>query len=323
MYWKNKLILMTLALGLLTGCSSLENGFLGFSPKGDRREYVHARDLFDAGQYEQAIGELSSYVYKTKNVKRREARAYRLLGQSYEQLGQPDKALEVYLEALEFHPRNVPLLLAAAQLYQNSDLFDQAQDLFERVLKEEPEELDALSGLAHNYHLVGFDSKSREVYDQFFKLNPTADPIYRARYAQTFLSQHKYEEAFGHITMALAQETNNPDFWFISAQALFGQNKIEEALKNLDTALTLAPARHDLLATKALWLYQEAQYNKSLAVTQQILQLTPDNQLALFIQAMNLRKQGQKNRAKKLLTQVKTLNETSFIGKVAAEILSL
>lgn len=323
MYWKNKFLLALFSLLLLTGCASLENGFLGFSPKGDRHEYVHARDLFDSGQYEQAIGELSTYVYKTQNVKRREARAYRLLGQSYEKLGRPGKALEVYLEALEFHPRNVPLLLAAAQLYQTSDLFDKAQQLFERALKEESTNLEALSGLAHNYHLVGFDSKSREIYDQFFKLNPNASPLYRARYAQTFLSQHKYEEAFVHITMALAAETNNPDFWFISAQALFGQNKTEEALKNLDTALSLSPTRHDLLATKALWLYQEAQYDKSLAVTQQILELTPNNQLALFIQAMNSRKKGQKNRAKKLLTQVKNVNETSFIGQVAAKMLNL
>lgn len=306
-----------------TGCTSFQNGFLGLAPAGDRKAYTHARDLFDQGHYEQAIEELSGYIYKTKNVKRREARAYRLLGQSYEKLDLPNKALEVYLESLEFHPTDVPLLLAAAYLYQNSGLFDQAQDLFERALQEEPDRLEALSGLAHNYHLIGFDSKSREIYDRFFKLNPAASPINRARYAQTFLSQHQYENAFINITMALAQEPENPDFWFISAQSLFWQNRIEDALKNLDTALSFAPDRHDLLATKALWLYQAKQYDASLNVTKRILELTPGNQLALFIQGMDYYKKGQKNRAKKLFTQVKNSTGTSFIGQVAAKILTL
>ena len=86
----------------------MQAGLFGISFK-DRKEYVQARDLYEQGQYEQAVTALSNYIYKTKNIKRREARAYRLLGLSYEQLNRPEKALEVYLEALEFHDDNVPL----------------------------------------------------------------------------------------------------------------------------------------------------------------------------------------------------------------------
>ena len=71
-------------------------GFLGLAPAGDRKEYVQARDLYNSGQYDRAITELTEYIYKTKNVKRREARAYRLLGARYEQQNNLSKALEVY-----------------------------------------------------------------------------------------------------------------------------------------------------------------------------------------------------------------------------------
>ena len=86
----------------------------------DRQEYLQARQAYDQANYEQAVTELAKYIYKTKNIKRREARAYRLLGLSYEHLNKPEKALEIYLEALEFHQTNVPLLLAAASLDRKS-----------------------------------------------------------------------------------------------------------------------------------------------------------------------------------------------------------
>ena len=86
MYLNRNLFFGLLAALCLSACSSL-NGFLGFAPVGDRKDYVQARDLYSSGQYEQAIERLSAYIHKTRNVKRREARAYRLLGKSYEQVG--------------------------------------------------------------------------------------------------------------------------------------------------------------------------------------------------------------------------------------------
>ena len=121
----NRSGILLLTAFLLSGCSS---GFLGLAPIGDRQEYTQARALYEQGNYQAAVTELSEYIYKTKNVKRREARAYRLLGKSYEQLGLLGRALEVYSEALEFHPDNVPLLLEAARLYQQNGLTQRSQN---------------------------------------------------------------------------------------------------------------------------------------------------------------------------------------------------
>lgn len=308
-----------LAALLLAGCST---GFLGLAPAGDRREYVQARNSYDAGDYDQAIRELTSYINKTKNVKRREARAYRLLGASYEQQNNLSKALEVYLEALEFHPRNAPLLAAAAHLYQETGLTARSIELYDRVLKEEPNNLDALSGQAANYTAMGFYSKARHMYDRFFELNPTADARYRARYADTFLRQRNFKDAFINITAALAENGKNPDFWRLSAAARRGLGQTQEALNDLNTALLLAPARPDLLAQKALWEYEEGRYEQSLAIAEQILAQKPDNQLALFIQAMNWYRQGKTAAAEKQLEKISRSDSDTFVGQVAAKLLT-
>lgn len=318
MYLNRKIYFIFLFCVLLSGCSA---GFLGLAPAGDRQEYLKARNCFSEGRYQQAVVELTDYIYKIKNVKRREVRAYRLLGLSYEKLNNLEKALEVYLEALEFHPKNIPLLLAAAQLYQRTGLMNRSMELYEKVLETEPNNLAALSGQADNYATQGFYSKARVLYDRFFEEKPHADPLYRARYANTFLKQRNFSQAFQNITLALEDEPENPDFWLLSAKARYGLSSTQEALADLNTALLLAPTRKDLLAQKALWLYQEKSYKDSLQVAQQILKQEPQDPLALFIKAINEYRLGKTAAARKQLEEIAHQSPHSFTGKVSAELL--
>lgn len=320
MYLNRSVFLLVTGLLFLGGCSATQTGFLGLAPAGDRKEYVQARDLYSAGNYPEAIRHLSDYIYKTKNVKRREVRAYRLLGMSYEQLGQLSKALEVYLEALEFHPSNVPLLLAAASLYQRTDLTDRSIELYEQVLALEPNNLEALSGQGANYSRMGFYSKARSFYDKFFELNPSAAPIYRARYAETFLRQRNYKDAFIHITMALAEDSSSPDFWLLSAKASRGLGRPQEALLDINTALVLAPGRKDLLANKSLWLYEAGRYQDSAKTAQQILKKEPRNQLALLILSMDNYYLGNKKESRRLMEQTIKEEPDTFAGRVAQKL---
>ena len=308
-------------LSLLFCCTlNVQAGLFGISLK-DKQDFVEARETFNRGEYEKAVIELSDYIYKTKNIKRREARAYRLLGLSYEQLNQPERALEVYLEALEFHGKDIPLLLTAAALYQHTGLTDQSIALYDRVLKLESDNLEALSGQAENYLEMGFYSKARQYYDEFFRLNPRAPAVNRARYAYTFLKQRNYKDAFINITMAKLEEPENPNYWLLSARAYKGLDKTEEALADLDVSLLLDPQREDIKATRSMWLYQAGQYERSWEETQKLLQENPENELALFMSYLNLRQQDKDAQAKKQLEKIDELGRDSFAHRIAERLL--
>ena len=315
----NRSGILLVGMLLLCGCSS---GFLGLAPIGDRQEYVQARALYEQGRYQEAITELSEYIYKTKNVKRREARAYRLLGNSYEQLGLLNRALEVYSEALEFHPDNVPLLLASARLYQQNGLTQRSVAMYERALQEDPDNTTALSGQAVNYATLGFYSRAVTLYNRFFELATQTTPLDRARYAAMFFHQRQYESAFIHITLALEQEPTQPDFWLLSAKIRRGLHQPQAALADLEAALSLAPQRTDLLAYKALWLYEAGQYENSLRAVTAWQKLQPDNLLTVFVQALNEHKQGKTKAARKEFSQIAEKSPDSFVGKVAKQLLT-
>lgn len=304
---------------LLLTCNIAQAGLFGLGK--DKQEYLHARETFAQGRYEQAVQELSQYIYKTKNIKRREARAYRLLGLSYEQLNRPDKALEAYSEALEFHQKNVPLLVTAAALYQRTGLTDHAIDLYDRALILDPENTDALAGQAENYMSMGFYSKARQYYEKFFLLRPDAPSIHRARYAQAFLKQRDYQNAFIHISMAKTEDPHNASYWLLSARAWRGLGNIDEAMADLNTALALTPERIDLQAVKALWLYDQHDYLASTQAAQQLLKSQPHHELALFILYLNQHKRGLSGAAQRSLQQITQQNSGSFIYRAAEKLL--
>lgn len=318
MWLKNKFSFVVLLL--LLAAAPARAGLFGISPK-DRHEFSRARETYNQGNYEQAVAELTAYIYKTKNIKRREARAYRLLGMSYEQLGRPEKALETYLEALEFHQKDIPLLLAAAALYQRTNLTDRSIELYNRVLAVEPNNLEALSGQAENYVAMGFYSKAREYYDHFFRLNPRAPSINRARYAYAFLRQRDYADAFINITMAKTEDPENTNYWLLSARAYKGLGLMQDAMADLDAAILLEPDRADIKAIKAMWLYQQKDFAASLAAARELLKEHPDNELALFVTYLNLQKTGQPRAARRALEQINALNKDSFARKAARKLL--
>lgn len=313
---------LLLCLLFIGGCSGAHRSLLGLDFMDDKKEYARARNLYNQQHYQEAVKELSAYIYKAGNVKRREARAYRLLGMTYERLGQLNKALEVYLEALEFHPRNVPLLISAASLYQRTGLTDQSQALYERALKEEPDNLQALAGQAENYRSFGFYSKARTYYDRLFALDPSPSPDYRAKYASTFLHQRKYSPAFIHITQALTQDNSNPDYWLLSAKAAFGLQRYDQALADLNTAISLAPARTDLQLYKIIALYQTGKYSQSLQAARNFAEDYPADPLGLLLLALNEKKLNISGLARRHLKQSAEKGENSFVGQVAARLLA-
>lgn len=299
---------------------SAQAGLFGISPK-DRKEFVHAREKYDQGNYRQAVTELSEYIYKTKNIKRREARAYRLLGLSYERLDNPAKALETYLEALEFHQKNVPLLLSAAALYHRTGLTDRSIEMYNRVLNLEPDNPEALSGQGENYIDMGFYSKAREYYDRFFELNPRAPSINRARYAYAFFKQRDYANALINITMALTEEPENADYWLLSAKAYKGLGRPQDAHADLDAAILLAPQRTELKVMKSMWFYQEGQIAQAREQAQRILARQAQNELALFMMYLISQKEGRNKEAQTYLRKIDSQDKDSLAHKLAEKLL--
>ncbi|MFX9630925.1 tetratricopeptide repeat protein, partial [Acinetobacter baumannii] len=80
--------------------------------------------------------------------RRRRARGFALLGQSYERMGRIEEALRVSQLAQGLYPDDIDILSDLAELLHRSQLDDRARPYYLRVLKIHPNNAMANRGLA-------------------------------------------------------------------------------------------------------------------------------------------------------------------------------
>ncbi|MBO7238375.1 MAG: tetratricopeptide repeat protein [Elusimicrobiaceae bacterium] len=205
-------------------------------------------------------------------------------------------------------------------MYQRTQLIDQSIELYNRALELDSHNTEALSGQADNYIRMGFYSKARQYYNQFFTLNPQASARYRASYAYACLKQRDFEKAFINITMAKTEDPSQEAYWLLSAHAYKGLRRMADALADLEIAIWLAPDNAELKAIRTIWLYQQKESAASLQAAREMLKEDPQNELALFMVYMNL-KDSKPKEARRALQQIVDLNNDSFAHRVAKKIL--
>lgn len=96
-------------------------------------------DCFIRGQnYDDAVYELTKYL--NNESRHRNPRALVNLGKAYMALGKTTRALEVFQECIDFHPKDMASFQArlwAGRAYREKDEVDDAKDSFERIIEGE------------------------------------------------------------------------------------------------------------------------------------------------------------------------------------------
>src|SRR5262245_14464866 len=139
---------------------------------------------------------------------------------------------EIYL-ATAYAQQFVP----GVQSRENREMADNAIDTFKRVLSRDPNNINALSGLASIYQNTNDHQNARETYLALSRLDPQ-NPV--AFYA------------LGSIDWIIVYDRENP-------QPLGVQSAlIEEGLNNLDIALSLNPDYDDAMTYKNLLFREKA-----------------------------------------------------------------
>jgi tetratricopeptide (TPR) repeat protein len=139
---------------------------------------------------------------------------------------------EVYL-ATAYAQRFVP----GVQTRENLAFADSAIDMFKHILSQDPNNINALLGLAGIYQNSNHPQEARETYLTASKVNP--------QNAMVFYS-------VGSIDWILVYDKNSP--------LPFGQQSllIDEGLASLDSALALNPQFADAMTYKNLLLREKA-----------------------------------------------------------------
>ena len=221
--------------------------------------------------------------------------AHRLLARIYwHSLGenQPDqatkeslgKAIE-HLEALvRLDPADLESALTLGRLYKVTNQPAKAEELFKKLLNDDPTSRSALANLAQLY----FD---RGDYDQAVDLlqkipESAMDPSLLGMLGYAYLQTHDFDKAIAAYEKGLALDPDNLDLRRVYAEGLMSAGKTAEARAELEKILRLEPQDGSTYMRLAQLDRQEGRFDQARQELERAKTLMPDNPEVTYQQAL-------------------------------------
>jgi tetratricopeptide (TPR) repeat protein len=210
----------------------------------------------------------------------------------YIMMGKPDKAIEEVKKLSGAFPEEPRYLEMLAELYMTSGMYDQALEVYNQVLKVDPDNPYINISLSDYYRKKGDKAKSLEYLKAGFA-NPNLDidskvNILLAYYSVTEIYNSFKEEAFDLATILVKAHPNDPKAYSIYADFLVQDKRYEEARQAFLKVISLDSTRY-LVWEQLLFVESELNDNQAMAdESERALQLFPDQpMLYMFAGAAN------------------------------------
>ena len=176
---------------------------------------------------------------------------------------QPDKAIEVFIEALEVDSETVELHLALGGLFRRKGQVDRAtrihQNLIARPNLTEEHRLNAICELAHDYYKAGLLDRAENLY---LELKQT--PLYRVSAIEglcnIYQKQKEWQNAINIMKLYKRAERASlthrvSHYWCELAQLAINDNQFDDAKKYLRSAVN-----EDRTSSRAILLRGQVYY---------------------------------------------------------------
>ena len=178
---------------------------------------------------------------------------------------QPDKAIEVFIEALEVDSETVELHLALGGLFRRKGQVDRAtrihQNLIARPNLTEEHRLNAICELAHDYYKAGLLDRAENLY---LELKQT--PLYRVSAIEglcnIYQKQKEWQNAINIMKLYKRAERASlthrvSHYWCELAQLAINDNQFDDAKKYLRSAVN-----EDRTSSRAILLRGQVYYKQ-------------------------------------------------------------
>lgn len=161
-------------------------------------------------KYEEAIEVLKEVLAKSDPGSKEYSEALYNLAYSYDLMGQSDKAIEAYQNALEKNPNDKDLLFNMGRIYFMQDNYEKAIESFKKVLEFDPNDFDANLNIGNAYYGMG-DSLSNEAQ----KTDDSGNPVLSESEIQekVNLAKTNFDEAIPYLEKAAEIKPDNENAW--------------------------------------------------------------------------------------------------------------
>ncbi|NQT59122.1 MAG: tetratricopeptide repeat protein [Bacteroidetes bacterium] len=152
--------------------------------------------------------------------------AYYNLGNSELDKGNNQEAEKYYFTALSYNSDNRSVSYNLALTYTLNGQFAEAENLFQLLLAEDPDNVIILNASAWNMYKRGDPNKALELYESVLGNNPAFDEL-RKNCIRVYLEVENFDRASFHLDFLIENSTLNSDILFLQGELFFLQNNPE------------------------------------------------------------------------------------------------
>lgn len=204
-----------------------------------------------------------------------------IVGVYYDDLGDLDKAIQEYQQALEANPNSSLLHLSLASIFIKKDQPSLAIEQLQQSIGIDPEAIEPHVILALVYAAQNKADLASQEYTLALKNSARLEPknieIYKSLGA-VYLQQRKLKEAEGIFKLIAGMDPADPQAHFYLGSIYFDLKDNSSVEKELNTALKLKPDYHEALNFLGyFYLEQDKNINQAGQMIRQALVFEPEN----------------------------------------------
>jgi tetratricopeptide (TPR) repeat protein len=207
--------------------------------------------------------------------------AHYAMGQMYDLLGLPNRAVLEYEKAAQFDEASYLIHLRLGANYARLDLLEKAENELKLVQKFQPDDLQSRYLLALIYSTQKkYDQAASEyeyILKSFSQVEPKNVEIY-GYLGQLYYSQKKYKEAIEQFEIIRQLEDDNPDVLYLLGSLYLEIKSQDKAIELLEKAIEIDPEHDGSLNTLGYILAESGKdLDRAEDLISRALVVSPDN----------------------------------------------
>ncbi|MFN1836231.1 tetratricopeptide repeat protein [Balneola sp. MJW-20] len=226
-----------LSSGRSDSSSVILEDFLGDNPQSstaDRLRFRQAETVYQTGDYEGTVREFRQYLRVT-NSEELIPRAYSIMGDAHQQLGQTDQAIESYesiINEFEGAEEVAPALTRLGELYYSKGDYQSSHAYYAQLLQKAPRfRQEAYIGMANASLASNEMDKAREEYESALQVNDDNEAA-QVGLGKVAVREENYDRAMAYLVPVADKNTTE-----IGAEAQYYLGRIEQMEGNFESAI--------------------------------------------------------------------------------------
>ena len=214
-----------------------------------------------------------------------------ILGASYAQIENLDRAIDSYQHALLIKPDYPEGYNNFGVVLKNKGKLDEAIQVFKKALSLKPDYHEAYNNLGNTLKDKGNIDEAIKAYDKALLLKPEYPEAYSNK-GNAFQVQGNFEEAIEAYKKALSLKPDYIKVYINMGVALQGQGKFQEAIEEYKKALLLKPDYAEAYVSLALAYKDQGNLEDAIEACNKSVSIKPDYSDAHYTLGITLQELG-------------------------------